>query len=216
MNRNVHIKQDLEDLVKRFPKLRYSYDEKQMRASISGMLEICDAKGNYWKSFNILITVGPGYPYEVPKLKEKSDNIPRQLDRHITKEGDCCVDIPHKLKLKASRGIRLTDFVLYDVYPFFANQLYFDEEHIYANGEWTHNFQGIREFYQEELGIINDESAISILVAILDKRIPERNDLCICGKKKFKKCHLDAVRFLSCLGETRLREDLSGFRNSIK
>jgi len=211
MKQSKKLKHDLTDLLNKFPKLDYSYDEKHRVTRVFGPLEICDKKGNYWNTFEILIKVGAGYPYEVPILKENSYIIPRNLERHITKEGECCVDIPHRLKLKAMRGIKLTNFIVEEVYPFFANQLYFDKLKKYANGEWGHNFYGIREFYREELQIEDDDTAFLFLKTIINGKIPGRNEICICGKQKLKNCHLRAVELLKSMDKERLKEDMEGF-----
>ena len=113
----------------------------------------------------------------------------------------------------AIRGINLSDFIKDIVYPFLANQLYFEKEGEYANGEWEHRDEGIIQFYRSQLDIQNNQLEILILNAILNNRIPARNEPCICKQKKFKKCHYESVQFLKNLGNYRLREDLKIFNS---
>jgi hypothetical protein len=100
------------------------------------------------------------------------------------------------------------------VYPYFANQLYFEREEKYAAGEWEHREKGIYQFYADDLNIKSKDMAISFLKSILENSIPTRNELCLCGKDKFKRCHGDAVNFLKSLGGEILKEDLKLFQKS--
>jgi hypothetical protein len=148
-------------------------------------------------------------------VQETSLKIIRSEDRHIDELGICCLDINHKLLAMKMKGVNLLEFTKNKIYPFFANQVYFDQTGKYATGDYLHQFDGIKQFYIEELNIPTKVEAISILEFILSRQKLGRNDLCFCGAKKFKDCHIEIVEFLKSVGENQLRLDLAGFKNQL-
>jgi hypothetical protein len=195
-----------------YPKLSYTRDERHNCWLISGELDICNTTGLYWDTFKIAIGIGQPYPTKVPDVFEISHIIPRTKEWHISEQGECCLDIPHNLKLAFQRGMRLPGFMYEKVYPYFANQLHRLSGHPYAGDEYGHHFAGVIQYYKDELAIASPELAVIIINAVLAKSTFGRNDNCLCGSgKKNKKCHLPAINTLSELGPTVLTEDLIGF-----
>ncbi|MFY0628459.1 MAG: hypothetical protein JXR07_19335 [Reichenbachiella sp.] len=216
MNRKKALLEDLKKIEERFPKLRYRWLEKSKYMAISGEIDICDFKGAYWDTFNMTIIVGKDYPHEIPLVKENGNKIPRKDDRHISEDGICCVDIHHNLLKWTNRGIRISDFISKKVYPYLANQLYYDEKGEFANGEWSHHFSGVKQFYAEELNLSDPILIIDFLERIINKNIPNRNDPCICKVTKYKKCqHKASIDFLETLKKELLQQDLESFRNEL-
>lgn len=217
MGANNQFETDYRLISDKFPKLNNSFwSEKLNSWVIDGQLDICDTKGEYWDTFDIRIVVPNTYPYCVPIVLERSSKIPREADRHISKEGICCVDISHQLLRMSRRGIRLIDFVTNKVYPYFANQVYYESEHHYSSGEYAHNFDGVKQFYFESTKIASIEEAIMILDYMVNGKELGRNANCFCGKSKYKKCHLQIVEFLQSIGKGQLKQDLLDFRKEIE
>lgn len=211
-NKKTLFEKDFAAICDLYPKLRYSRDEDNKRWLILGELDICDATGIYWDTFNILIIVQSPYLAKVPEVFELSDIIPRTDDWHISKSGECCLDIPHNLKLAFQRGMRLGDFISEKVYPYFANQLHRLSHSDYAGEEYDHRFEGVIQYYNEELQLSNSILAIRFIKSILEKHVPGRNDQCICGSGiKTKKCHLASIQTLIELGDKVLHQDLMNF-----
>lgn len=208
------IKKELEDTINRFPKLEYEINSKTQEIYLKGILDICDMNSEYWGSFNILLKISRKHPYDIPIVYETGKSITPGDNRHISEQGKCCLDIPHKLLKMSKKGIVLCDFIVDVVYPYFANQLYYNKEKEYASGEWQHREKGVFQFYREELNLKNKKIATHFLTCILEKNIPSRNELCLCGKDKFKRCHGDAVNFLISLGDEKLNEDLKLFQTA--
>lgn len=201
------------EVAQKFPKLSYRYIKKYDCWLISGELDICDTKGEYWGTFQIAIFVPHAYPYCIPLVQELSDIIPRNIDWHISNAGFCCIDITHKLKFMEVKGISIANFITEKVYPFFANQLYRLDVKSYAGGEYQHAFSGVQQFYREEL-LLNDAAAITVLQALTESGHLERNAPCSCGSGiKLKKCHLHALEFLKNVGVNQLQQDLKAFMN---
>lgn len=206
---------DFTEATRFFPKLKYRKIEKEKMWVVSGELEIIDRVGDYWGTFVIAIFLPASYPYCVPLVKEISNIIKREDDWHIDEDGYCCLDIEHKMLWLQKRGMNLTNFIKNKVYPYFSNQIYKENTGKYAAGEYLHNFEGVQQFYQEELNIGNVELAVKILQGIISKKLPLRNDLCFCGERKFKSCHLKSVDFLHSLPVERLKTDLEDFSKLV-
>lgn len=211
--RNIsQFERDFEELTEVFPKLRFSKAIKCWR--IDGELDICDLNGSYWGTFKITLKVSLGYPYCVPDLYETSNLIPRVLGNHINEIGKCCVDIPHNLIYHSRMGISLLSFFTKWVYPYFANQLYRQHECRYAGQEYAHRFDGVEQFYREDLNL-DTEMACKMLKAIIVTKHIGRNDPCPCDSgKKLKQCHQQSYDLLKSLGTELLRSDLQGFKNA--
>lgn len=211
MNKKLLLKHLLE-VEESFPKLHFKWSDDLKSAILHGDLDICDKKGAYWDTFNIMVVVGSKYPFSVPVLIERSEKIPREDSRHISKEGVCCIDMDHKLLHEVRKGININEFLKNRVYPFFSNQLFFEENEEYANGEWDHQFDGIKQFYSTELNLKDPKLIIDVLTKILTNNLPARNDKCICGSTKHKLCHhMNSIEFLKQLPKRRLTKDLEGF-----
>ncbi len=212
MGRDQTIIKDIANVQDRFPKLKSRWNSKHEVWILEGDFDICDTKGFYWDTFVIAILLDKKYPFSVPVVVEKSEKIPRNIDRHISESGLCCLDIEHNLLRMAQKGIILSDFIERKVYPYFANQLYFEQEGCYAGEEYAHRFEGVKQFYEQDLKISSIDLAICFIEGILSNRNPARNALCTCGSGiKFKKCHLSSVEFLKQVGRDQLNKDLSGF-----
>ncbi|MCF8350510.1 MAG: hypothetical protein K9H15_05040 [Bacteroidales bacterium] len=211
MRKRCKFEWDFEEIKGFFPKLSYIYNEKSKIWIIFGELDICDQRGNYWDTFDIEISLPITYPYCFPLVKETSKKIIRDAEWHIDKDGYCCVDIDHRLLVLEKRGMNLLIFIKNKIYPYFANQIFKKSKNVYAADTYNHNFEGIMQFYEEDLNIKNNKLAINLLKKVINNNLPERNEICPCGKTKFKYCHFDSVEFLKCLPSHRLQKDLEEF-----
>lgn len=177
-----------------------------------GELDICDTKDKFLSTYEIEIKIPNKYPYGVPVLIEIGNKIPRDDDRHIDDFGTCCVDLDHELEFRSRKKFFLVDFIKEKVYPYLSNQIHFDKEKEFANGEWGHGFKGVKQFYTSKLKINDNQLTVDILNAILDNKIPGRNADCFCGESKFKKCiHYGSVMYLMSVTKLQLAKDLRGF-----
>jgi len=205
------LEKDIESLLETFPKLKLVHIKENRW--LKGEIDICDVKGIYWDTFTVAILIPANYPYGVPVLYEPDGKIERGDERHVNKQGVCCVDMDHELAYQASKGISLEWFIRQKVYPFFANQLHYEREGSYTQGEYKHEFDGVRQFYSERLNINDDELAIHFLDRLLNNSLPERNDQCPCNSgEKYKNCHEVSLKYLKHVERGRLLSDLKGFK----
>ncbi|PKQ46585.1 SEC-C metal-binding domain-containing protein [Confluentibacter flavum] len=149
-------------------------------------------------------------------MQEITEHIKRTDDNHIDKEGFCCLDIEHILEKESRKGIDLTTFYKNKVYPFFTNYIFKKETGDYANGEYAHFFDGVIQYYKEELGIDDFKIITNIIYAVASNSIPNRNELCLCGSElKIKQCHLRKINSLKSLSKSRLISDLINFEEFV-
>jgi hypothetical protein len=178
---------------------------------VYGNFRIIDNKGDLQGDFNIRVLISKYYPKGFHHLIETSQKIERIIDRHIDKEGNCCVEIFQKILLIAQRGISVKDFFERYVHKFFCWQLVYEEDPN-AVEQWEHYDPGTRQFYYELLGITNDIAVRNCIEAVLRGRIPDRKDKCVCGSGKLTKhCHASDFYDLEKIGREQLIKDLKVF-----
>jgi len=193
---------DVEEVLKLFPK--FTYDGK----NIVGEIDIYDRNDKYYSSFIIKISISPKYPFEFPILYECGNDIPHIIDRHIYKDGSCCVCVTQEEDIRKKRGITIKEFIFEYAIPFFANQIYFETNGgSWANGDYSHGYDGFIQYYQE---LFNTQD---INIIVLGFRYFLNNSLkpyekCFCGSNiKYKKCHLKVHVQMEKISPKRLRDD---------
>ncbi|WP_374163801.1 hypothetical protein [Arcticibacter sp. MXS-1] len=210
------IENDIGRMRELFPKLLL-ISREGAPPCFQGEIDICDVKGVYWDTFNIKILAPVNYPFGVPLINEIGLRIERIADRHISNNGYCCVAVNHVLLHHAANRLTIADFTEQYIYPYFANQLYFDQNGRFADQEYLHGFQGIQQFYKETLNSKNLQTSIKLLEYVLEKKSPPRNSHCFCeGGKKFKNCHLFALEYLGKVDVLQLNSDLDEFERLLR
>ena len=192
---------DIESILEIFPKHKYA------SRTLVGEIDIYDNEDRYYSSFNIKITIPLKYPYEFPILYESGNKIPHIIDRHIYKNGSCCVCITQEEDIRCKRGITIKEFIFEYVIPFFANQIYFEVNGKWANGDYQHGYDGVIQFYQELFNTKDLNIIIEGFKCYFYKRL-KPYEKCFCGSNiKYKKCHLLSVYRLQEISLDRLMED---------
>lgn len=184
---------------------------------IDGVIDIVDTKNVFWNSYDVRIAIPKlSYPNVMLKVYEISTKIERDKDFHISEEGECCLDIYHRLKLEARRGITLVEFYKKYIYPFFANHQFKLKTEAYAGEEYEHDVDGVVQFYKEEFNLVDYELIIKYIECSLGIINAERNKQCpICGSPKYKKCCLQTIEKLKAFGKEILKLDLEIFNNMV-
>lgn len=202
---------DIYNVNEDFPNLHYNTTTD----SLIGPMDIFDELSTYVETFQVSIKIPKRYPFGVPQAFEKSELIiPRGAIRHISSKGEMCLDIPHKLELLALNGLSLRFFVKNVLYPYLVNQCYYSIENKFANGEYDHDEHGIIQFYREEYGLVCNSIIVSLIRAILDRKVSNKSAFCPCGSNRgIKYCHLSVIKKLKKFSKHRLTEDLKIFEN---
>lgn len=197
-----------------FPKLKLIDGKK--KKSLIGEIDVFDTLGNYVNSYDIKVLIPLNYPYGFPALFETSKKFEHTLDRHISDDGSCCVCSLQEADIQKQRGITIKSFIVKYTLPYLANQLYFDNEDKWANGDFEHGFEGIFQFYKEVLNINDIEKVLSLLILINSGKL-NRNNSCFCGEeKKLKHCHFKEYNKIKDLSKARINCDILVIKQLIK
>lgn len=209
------ILKDYQKVLLKFPKIKIFWEEKIFLCK--GEVDIFDSENIYWDSFEIKISIPiKKYPKFFPILSIENDRIDKIEDRHIDKDGVCCVEVEQKQILRARTGITILQFLNEFVIPFFADQLYFEKEVDWASGDYKHDFDGKLQYYHEVSGI-NNPVDLLFLLKNLDK-IQNLNmySFCFCGSGiKLKYCHKTALKKLLLLPKIKVKEDINKLEKII-
>ncbi|MFA5297651.1 MAG: hypothetical protein WC389_05520 [Lutibacter sp.] len=214
---NSRLRKDLKSFLDKYYKFELVNSKNPNTIILVGVADIADENDGHWESYKIKIVFNENdYPNVIPIVYELSKHIDRNWDFHISKDGICCLNIPHKLIKQKSRGIELTEFYKDVIYPFFANHQFKLKEEKYANGEYKHSDDGIAQFYSEEFELNEPEIIIKYLELAIGQMKTEANKKCpICGKSKYKKCCRPKVNKLMIFGKKQLLTDLEIFKNRL-
>lgn len=208
------IDNDLEEVLEMFPKMDLIVENKFK--VLSGEVDIFDSANIYVESFNIKVIVPPGYPYQFPRLFEIGNKFEHVPERHISEDGSCCVCSLQEENLVSQRGISIKNFFLKYVLTYLANQLYFDSQGKWANGDFDHGDLGIFQYYSELLKLGNITEVVEFL-SVFNVTKLYRNDVCFCGSgKKLKRCHEGVYQVFKGLSKKRREMDLFELRSLAK
>jgi len=207
---------DVKSVLQKHPELEIiSY--KRIPMGLEGIIDIYDLNETKRGSFQILVNFPPNYPNGFPSLRELSKLIPREIDRHIYENGNCCVTVLQKQILESIKGITIQRYFNDYVLPYLANQIHFEEYGVWANEDYLHGYAGQIQFYQETIGS-NDLSIIlkALEIATNFSKL-SRNEKCFCGNnEKYKKCHQPVIYEIGLIGKEQLKSDWKQIKELIK
>tara|TARA_Y100000815_G_scaffold272820_2_gene302551 strand:+ start:563 stop:1237 length:675 start_codon:yes stop_codon:yes gene_type:complete len=208
------LNQDIESFLSRYFSFEKVQSPKFGYLALEGKISIVDDRNKLWGHFEILVLINKSeYPHTTPVVIEKTTLINRDWNFHISKDGECCLDIPHKLLKLKKRGILFEEFYREVIYPFFANYHFKKSTGYYANGEYDHHFAGIVQYYREEYALEDFQNIIAILETALYGTKYQPNKECpLCGGGKYKKCCRKKDYKLKGYGQPQLRIDLELFK----
>ena len=200
------IKRDINSFCKTF-----NFTKQKMKNGfyiLSGRIQIIDPKDGFlWDSFlvNYYISLKfyiskdykkdfeRTYPKYLPIVVLKDHKAIKNSNRHIGNDGVCCLapDIESQEILGQSYSLEV--FTKKLVIPFFAAQVYYDNNGKWPYGDYKHYEEGLIQYYQEKLNV-SKTNIIKGLEVLSGKRNIDRNDICFCGSGlKYKKCHSDII-----------------------
>ena len=200
----------LDSVIKKFPNLMIT--ELDGVKALKGILDIKNDCNDVVGSFLIEIKHREEFPYRFPILYEVGGDIPNIADRHKYSDGICCITVLPDEILKCKNGISILTFIEEYAIPYFANQVYYLQDGIYMNGEYSHGKDGYIEFYtkffktadsskwREDVERVNSGTIIKM----------DRNKPCFCGSGlKYKHCHNKIYYKISNLGVNRILNNIN-------
>ncbi|MFH6983372.1 SEC-C metal-binding domain-containing protein [Marinoscillum luteum] len=198
---------DVEAVVRTHPELE-PLMYKNIPVGLEGIIDIFDLDDVKRGSFQIQVDFSARYPNGFPSLRELSKLIPREIDRHIYDNGNCCVTVLQKQIIESKRGITIERYFKDYVVPFLANQIHFEEYGKWANEEYKHGYAGQVQFYQETTKSTDLSIILKAIKIIIDSTKFSRNEKCFCNSEiKYKKCHEQSISDLRVIGKEQLKSD---------
>ena len=182
-----------------YPELEFSIiNDVKYKYKIIGILNITDSEGSHRGVFRVSIYFKLNYPFGFGALQEISNIIPREIDRHIDKNGFCCICGPLEQAKNERKNVNILYFIQMYVIPFLANQIHFEAYGYFLNGEYSHYIKGLWESLEEEFQTTDSDKINSILEYIRSK--PSVNHKCYCGSgRKLKHCHVNTVKLIASI-----------------
>ena len=171
---------------------------------LKGELDIVDANGKLWNTYQIEVKGSDSYPYSFPKLFETADAFPKIVDWHVYEFDDksCCVDVTPNEIILCKDGLNVFEYIQRFAIPYLANQTFRIREGYYLFGEYSHGIFGRIEFYQSKLKARSPMELMQMFDLIIKGYNPDRTAHCpFCRKMKFRKCHKNAFNELSIIKE---------------
>lgn len=196
--KRIDILLEINELIERYPGLAL-YNESQTGFFIRGDLHFNASFGKtaLEEIYEIEIVVPPGYPENIPTVKELSDKV--EIKTHIFSNGSLCLGSPLRIRKLFSKQKNLVGFVEYCILPFLYSDAYYQKFNEMPFGELDHDGKGLLQFYREYLKIDNDLIVLSFL-KILAENGYKANKHCPCNSgKKAKNCHGSTIKAMRSL-----------------
>jgi hypothetical protein len=184
----------IEALLARYPRLRIvpSQDE---RFALKGTLDfhvIGPANEDIADSYEIELTIRPGFPKELPGVRETGGRIPK--DYHNLRGGELCVGAPTEIRLRLREAPTLLTFVEGFVVPYLYGYSHREKHGTIPYGELAHGNDGIRQNLAAMFRAKSMEQSEEFLrLAGMKKRSANKLP-CPCGSgRRLGRCHNRSV-----------------------
>ena len=199
----------LTSVIQKYPSLRIK--EVDSIKYLKGIIDIPNDDKEIVGSFSIELFFTNGFPYRFPILKEVGGDIPNVADWHKYTNDACCITVEPNEILICKNGISVLFFIENYAIPYFANYIHKLRFKTYKNGEYTHGFSGIKQFYSDLFKTTDKNKWVEYLRIVFKNNCIHisRNDKCFCGSNiKFKHCHEKVFHQMRNIGINQIINDL--------
>ncbi|MDX0778235.1 hypothetical protein GOD44_28105 [Sinorhizobium medicae] len=176
------------------PKLRAAQNGQKIQIEGTYLLfekDVVVAPDGPIAEFDIRMELSDLYPRREPKVFEVGGRIPRNPDRHINPDGDCCVTVWENW-LVAARDHSFGSFLSGPLNEYFLGQFWFEKTGKWPFGERAHGTPGLEEAYADALGIANKRKGLLYHLRLLSHDWPKGHWPCPCGSGTLlRHCHRD-------------------------
>lgn len=168
---------------------------REPKVVIEGWFLLSDSKGPFDR-FQIRILVVDGYPEREPKVFETGERIPRDRDRHINPDGDCCLEV-WEAWLANAPDTSFRGFLASPVHEFFLGQFWFEVKGVWPFGARPHGTDGMVQAYADVLRVKAKQETVLNYLRALAKAWPKGHWPCPCGSGlKLSHCHREQLHEL--------------------
>lgn len=176
------------------------YDVLETKIVVTGLWSVY-GETRFIRDYQIRIELPDDFPDSPPKVFEVEGEIPRDPDFHINiKDGNsaCLFSRPERYE-KCPPGTGIKKFLNGPVKEFFFSQAYYALEKRWPFDEWSHENEGIIEYYAKCLNTGDIRIIESLLYLALEPRF-YRQWKCPCGSNiRLIKCHKQQVESLKSI-----------------
>ena len=176
------------------PKLHASADGQSINVEGTYLVfekDVVAAPDGPIAEFDIKIELTDHYPRLEPRVFEVGGRVPRNPDRHINPDGDCCVTVWENW-LVTAKDHSFSNFLNGPLNEYFLGQFWFEKTGKWPFGERTHGTPGLEEAYADALGIPNRRKSLLYHLRLLSQDWPKGHWPCPCGSgKRLRYCHRD-------------------------
>jgi hypothetical protein len=192
-----------------YPTLAWHKNEDTGELSLEGIF-VYDTQSGIRDEIKICVVFPAFYPEQEPRAYEAGNRFLHTLERHFYedsyREGRCCLWLPPNSKWNADDSESLLVF-LDELVMFFDRELIFDATGKWPGPQYDHGYNGYTEWIMEVLG--GDQQVLAKLSPLLSSSMKvSRNELCPCGRTKYKRCHLHSVERIRREVGTKILEKL--------
>lgn len=146
--------------------------------------------------FQIEIEVPESYPRDLPLVREIGGRIPKIADRHFFNGDVACVMLPDERDKYFPEDAPLIDFIRGPVQNYFLNQASYERTGRWLDEPRPHGKDGIREYYQELLGDVDDVAVLTCVRYLASKQLKGHWN-CHCGSgRPLRQCHFGLLQNL--------------------
>ena len=182
------IRKDLE----RYPNL-HLFIGRHGNPEVRGTFPVRGADGQELDSFQVRIELPPGYPEDLPVVREVGGRLPWKEESHVNAEGTAspgvaCVIIPDDRWRCFPVGARFLEYVEGPLHNYFLGQTRIAHGEPWPFDEWKHGPDGVLQYYQWLLKT-DDVLTVWRFVYVLARFSLKRHWQCPCGSgRKIKRC----------------------------
>lgn len=151
------------------------------------------AGGDITDSYGLKISVPPGFPRELPTVRETQGRIPRSGEYHVNSDGSLCLGSRLRLLKKLAQHPTLPGFAANCLVPYlYAVSVKLNQGGDLPFGELTHGSRGELEDYADLMGLDTAEQVKLALRYLGMKKRRANKRPCPCGcKQRLGNCHFN-------------------------
>lgn len=126
------------------------------------------------------------YPIEMPEIYELTNEIPRNIDRHIFRNGKLCIMHQNEIKdFFPDKEIKINILIGKCLYDYLRNQIYFEFFGKWINGDYSHIYPySVMQYFSNYYQIDNMKELKNTLKKCIQNN-EKKEKKCLQIKKKF-------------------------------
>ncbi len=134
-------------------------------------------------NFEIRLEFPSKFPISEPLLFETGGRIPKEIDRHVKKDGSCCFEVWESW-LARNENASPQDLLYGPIHDYFFSQYCFEQYGKWPFGYYNHYKDGILESFSDTLKCPLDEAEIKYLLRLFSEPGQRLNWPCPCNSNK--------------------------------